>query len=53
MSMILTEYDEELYNETLREEGQRMEWQMQKLYLNPILSGKSDEEISKVTGISL
>ena len=49
MSMILTEYDEELHNETLREEGMEDAKTIFKLHM----SGKSDEEISKITGISL
>ena len=53
MSMILTEYDEELHNETLREEGHEDGMEDAKTIFKLYLSGKSDEEISKVTGISL
>lgn len=53
MSMILTEYDEELHNETLREEGHEDGMADAKTIFKLYLSGKSDEEISKVTGIFL
>lgn len=63
--MILTEYDEELHNETLREEG--MEEGMEKgiekgiengLHFAKMIftlhkSGKSDIEIADTVGISL
>ena len=61
MSMILTEYDEELHNETLREEG--MEKGIEKGIENGLhfakmiftlhKSGKSDIEIADIVGISL
>ena len=61
MSMILTEYDEELHNETLREEG--MEKGIEKGIENGLhfakmiftlhKSGKSDIEIADTVGISL
>ena len=47
--MLLTERDEELHNEILREEGMEDAKAIFKLHI----SGKSDEGISKVTGISL
>ena len=55
--MILTEYDEELHNETLREEG--MEKGIEKgLHFAKMIftlhkSGKSDIEIADTVGISL
>lgn len=57
MSMILTEYDEELHNETLREEG-REEGMENGLHLAKMVftlhrSGKSDIEIADTVGISL
>ena len=57
MSMILTEYDEELHNETLREEG-REEGMENGLYFAKMIftlhkSGKSDIEIADTVGISL
>ena len=57
MSMILTEYDEELHNETLREEG-REEGMENGLYFAKMIftlhkSGKSDIEIADIVGISL
>lgn len=55
--MILTEYDEELHNETLREEGREdgMEEgiKLTKTVFTLHISGKSDEEISQITGIAL
>lgn len=57
MSMILTEYDEELHNETLREEGREDGIEegikLTKTVFTLHISGKSDEEISQITGISL
>ena len=57
MSMILTEYDEELHNETLREEGREDGIEegikLTKTVFTLHISGKSDEEISQITGIAL
>ena len=55
--MILTEYDEELHNETLREEG-REEGMENGLHFAKMIftlhkSGKSDIEIADTVGISL
>ena len=57
MSMILTEYDEELHNETLREEG-REEGMENGLHFAKMIftlhkSGKSDIEIADTVGVSL
>ena len=57
MSMILTEYDEELHNETLREEGieEGLEngLHLAKMVFTLHRSGKSDIEIADTVGISL
>ena len=57
MSMILYEYDEELHNETLREEGREDGIEecikLTKTVFTLHISGKSDEEISQITGIAL
>ena len=55
--MILTEYDEELHNETLREEG-REEGMENGLHFAKMIftlhkSGKSDIEIADTVGVSL
>ena len=50
--MILTEYDEELHNETLREEGREDGIEegikLTKTVFTLHISGKSDEEISQI-----
>ena len=57
MSMILTEYDEELHNETLREEGMEKGIEnglhFAKMIFTLHKSGKSDIEIADTVGISL
>lgn len=57
MSMILTEYDEELHNETLREEGMEKGIENGSHFAKMIFtlhkSGKSDIEIADTVGISL
>lgn len=57
MSMILTEYDEELHNETLREEGREdgMEEgiKLTKTVFTLHISGKLDEDIAKTVNIPI
>lgn len=57
MSIILTEYNEELHNETLREEGREdgMEEgiKLTKTVFTLHISGKVDEDIAKAVDISL
>ena len=53
MSMILTEYDEELHNKTLREEGMEDGLELAKTVFTLHISGKSDEDIARTVSIPL